>query len=115
MKLTKEDEETIQNLEQRFESNEMMAESDRVSLGTKLETLGDYYKKLSESYEGLQNLDSETVRNYAEAKTLSEIFYDLQEKYIRLDNYRCHNLAILSNLLYYTDLEVCDKIKNYEF
>ena len=84
MNLTNEDLERIEELQEWFETDEDLADSDMVD-------------------------------KLAELKAMYELFKDLHEKYIRLDNYRCNNLHRLCSILAYTDLKLSEKVKKYEF
>ena len=115
MNLTNEDLERIKDLQEYFETDEDLADSDRISLGARLCALIDLYESKCKVYENLTDIESEMVSEYAELKAMYDLFKDLHEKYIRLDNYRCSNLHKLCALLSYTDLELSDKIKKYEY
>ena len=115
MNLTNEDLERIEELQEWFETDDDLADSDRISIGSKICALMDLYASKCKVYESMTNLDSDMVEKLAELKAMYELFKDLHEKYIRLDNYRCNNLHKLCSILAYTDLKLSDKIKKYEF
>ena len=104
--------ERIKELQEEFETDKGLADGDRMSLGSRISSLEDYYRGKCKAYEALDNIDSEMMSSYSEYKTLCEFLGQLHELYIRLDNYRCHNIVRLCALLGYTDLELSDKIKN---
>ena len=115
MKLTEQDKEQIQYLIAGFESDETLADSDRNSFGTKLITMADFYKAKVESFNDFTEIDCGAASQIAEYRALYELFNQLHAKYIQLDNYRCHNISRLCDILSYTDLELSDRIKNYEY
>ena len=115
MELTRNDKQRIQELQENFETDENLADSDRMCLGSKIDGLMSYYKTKCESYKDLTELDGDMAKDYAEYKALYEFLQDIHERYIQLDNYRCHNITRLCGLLSYTDLELTDKIKKYEW
>jgi hypothetical protein len=110
--MTEEEKERIKELQEWFETDEDLADGDRMLLGSRISTLEDYYRGKCKAYESLENIDSEMITSYSEYKTLCEFLRQLHESYIRLDNFRCHNITRLCSLLRYTDLELSDKIKN---
>ena len=114
MKLNNDELERIKEIQEYFETDEDLAESDRISLGARLCALMDLYQSKCKVYENLTSLESDMVSEYAELKAMYELFHDLHEKCIRLDNYRCSNLHKLCALLSYSDLELSGKIKKYE-
>lgn len=113
--LNEEQKQRIFDLEDQFETDENLADSDRIALGSTLCTLMDYYRYEYESHAGIENPEAETIREYVNAKRLYEVFRSLHEKYIRLDNFRCNNIHKLCTLLSYTDLYLNEKIKKYEY
>lgn len=115
MKLTEQDKEQIQDLIEGFETDETLADSDRISFGTKLSTMADFYQAKVESFNDFTEIDCGAASQIAEYRALHELFKQLHENYIRLDNYRCHNISRLCGILSYTDLELSDRIKNYEY
>lgn len=115
MGLTRNDKQRIQDLQENFETDENLADSDRNSFGTKLITMANFYKAKVNSVNDYTELDSGALSQIAEYMALYELFNQLHEEYIRLDNFRCHNIARLCGLLSYTDLELTDKIKKYEW
>ena len=115
MGLTRNDKQRIQELQENFETDENLADSDRMYLGSKIAGLMSYYETKYKSYGDLTELDGDMAKDYAEYKALYTFLQDIHEKYIQLDNNRCHNIARLCGLLSYTDLELTDKIKKYEW
>ena len=113
--LTEEDKLRVLDLEDQFETNEDLADSDRIELGSRLCALMDHYRYKYESYSGIENPESETIREYTDSKVLYEMFKDIHERYIRLDNFRCSSIHKLCSLLSYTDLDQNERIKKYEY
>lgn len=114
-KLTEQNKEHIQDLIEDFETDETLADSDRNSFGTKLITMANFYKAKLNAVNDYTELDSGALSQIAEYRSLYELFNQLHEEYIRLDNFRCHNISRLCGMLSYTDLKLSDKIKNYEY
>ena len=115
MKLTEEDKERIRDLQDSFETDESFADSDRNSFGTKLSMMANFYKSKISAIGDYTELDCGAMAQVAEYRALFDLFSELHENYIRLDNFRCHNISRLCGILSYTDLELSDKIKNYDY
>lgn len=107
--------ERVQGIQEEFISDENSADSFRNSLGSKLDGLITYYKEKYQAYTDVTELDSDSIKDYSEYKALYEFLSVVHNDYIRLDNYRCSNIFKLCTLLKCTDLELLDKIKNYEW
>ena len=90
---------------------------ERGSLLTKIEIIKDLYMTKCQVYENLTDLDCDSIKQYAEVKSMLSLFEDLYEDVLRLDNGRTQCESLLCDVIRTSNMRdtVIKEVKEYVY
>ena len=113
-RMSKDKQARITELLESFETDNILADSDRMSNLTSLAALMNFAEEKMHAFEGLE-LDSDSVSEYTNTKALYKMLASIYDNFIRLDNIRCQTINCLVKALRNTDVKLTEYVERYEY